>query len=235
MTTVFISHISEDKGRLKPYTDRLLIVGRAWWEAERQRSVVLIDEIDKAPRDFANDLLDELDKMQFQVSELQEAPTPEFGSRYELRPVVIITSNQERQLPDAFLRRCLYFHISFPQRRPQTDGLDAACQYFIEDIVAERLGTTFSNAEFLKDALDFFYALREPQLGLRKPPATAELLNWLVAMHKDGVDVGRGLKSQDGRGGAETGFIRRSIATLLKNPDDRRKGLEHLQTWLRTR
>ena len=210
-------------------------IGPPWWQAERKRSVVLIDEIDKAPRDFANDLLDELDKMQFQVSELQEAPTPEFGPRYNLRPVVIITSNQERQLPDAFLRRCLYFHISFPQRRPRTgEQTGGGDNYFIEDIVTERLGAKFSNAAFLNDALDFFYALREPRLGLRKPPATAELLNWLVAMGEDSVNTDEGLRSQDRNRPPEEGYVRRSITTLLKNPDDYRKGLEYLQVWLRS-
>jgi len=147
---------------------------------------------------------------------------------------VIITSNQERQLPDAFLRRCLYFHISFPQRRPPAgEHARGDNTYFIEDIVTERLGANFSNAAFLNDALDFFYALREPRLGLRKPPATAELLNWLVAMEKDSVNTTEGLRSQDRNRPPEAGFVRRSITTLLKNPDDHRRGLEYLQTWLR--
>jgi MoxR-like ATPase len=116
-------------------------------DGKPRRSVVLIDEIDKAPRDFTNDLLDELENMQFRVPELRDAPTPPLDDR-NMRPVVIITSNSERQLPEAFMRRCLYFHIPFPRRRSENanpDVSDAAAAYSIENIVAERLGPRYGN------------------------------------------------------------------------------------------
>ena len=128
---------------------------------EPQRSVVLIDEVDKAPRDFPNDLLNELDQLYFRI--------PELGNHKvevnpELRPIVIITSNSEKDLPDAFLRRCIYYNIPFPD--PER----------LADIVANRLSNINNSDRFLADALDLFYQLRKPESRLRKKPATAELL-----------------------------------------------------------
>src|SRR5205085_17909 len=125
-----------------------------------RRSVVLIDEVDKAPRDFPNDLLNEVEGMFFRV--------PELGNiRVEadpgMQPIVVVTSNSEKSLPDAFLRRCIYFHIPFPDR----DRL--------AEIIAARLGRFAGRGqEFLDDALDLFYNLRDMSTGLRKRPATAE-------------------------------------------------------------
>ena len=192
-------------------------------------SVVLIDEIDKAPRDFTNDLLDELENMQFRVPELRDAPTPPLKMR-SMRPVVIITSNSERQLPEAFMRRCLYFHIPFPERKNQKEGSEdpEAFTYSIENIVAERLGPRFgrpfSDSVLVSQALDFFYWLRDLEPRLRKPPATAELLNWLVAMHEDGADRDTELKKQ-------LQYASRSFAALLKTHDDLQRGRLGLEEW----
>jgi MoxR-like ATPase len=193
-----------------------------------QRSVVLIDEIDKAPRDFTNDLLDELETMQFRVPELHDAVTPPLQDR-NMRPIVIITSNSERQLPDAFLRRCLYFHIPFPDRdHAQPDG-DAPA-YSIENIVAERLGprygSPFTRSQLVTQALEFFYRMRDMEPRLRKPPATAELLNWLVAMREDGANGGVALRDQPT-------YALRTIATLSKNLEDQQRCRLALDEWLR--
>ena len=136
--------------------------------SERER-VVLIDEVDKAPRDFPNDLLDEIDRMEFTV--------PEFGWAFKAatRPVVIITSNSERQLPDPFLRRCVYHYIPFPPK----DRLQA--------IVKQRMGATSLSDPVLTLALDRFYALRDVP-GIEKKPATAELLMWVKVLTQAGVD-----------------------------------------------
>ena len=136
--------------------------------SERER-VVLIDEVDKAPRDFPNDLLDEIDRMEFAV--------PEFGWAFTAaaRPVVIITSNSERQLPDPFLRRCVYHYIPFPPK----DRLQA--------IVKQRMGATSLSDPVLTLALDRFYALRDVP-GIEKKPATAELLMWVKVLTQAGVD-----------------------------------------------
>jgi MoxR-like ATPase len=208
--------------------------GSRWgWrhEGAPRRSVVLIDEIDKAPRDFTNDLLDELETMQFRVPELRDAPTPPLQDR-NLRPVVIITSNSERQLPEAFMRRCLYFHIPFPQRGRDTakSSGSGAVVYSIENIIAERLGPRygepFTKAPLVQQALEFFYRLRELEPHLRKPPATAELLNWLTALKEDGADPDAALKKQPT-------YARRTIAALLKSHDDLERGRHALNDWLK--
>ena len=133
-----------------------------------KRSVVLIDEIDKAPRDFPNDILNEIEGMYFRIPEMgnREVRAPK-----ESQPVVIITSNSEKHLPDAFLRRCVYYHIDFPDKDR------------VEDICLARLGQSLHSGQpLLRDALDLFVLLRSPATNLRKAPATAELLNWLMAM-----------------------------------------------------
>src|SRR5262249_11440488 len=133
-----------------------------------RRSVVLIDEIDKAPRDFPNDLLNEVETMHFRVPELGNAL---IASDPGSPPILVITSNSEKHLPDAFLRRCIYYHIPFPGRER------------LSRIIEARLGRFAGRAEgFLPDALDIFDRLREPAVGLRKKPATAEVLSWLAAL-----------------------------------------------------
>jgi MoxR-like ATPase len=132
--------------------------------------LVLIDEVDKAPRDFPNDLLDEIDRMEFSV--------PEFGWSFTAttRPVVVITSNSERQLPDPFLRRCVYHYIPFPSRAR------------LQDIVKQRMGAGGPADSVLTVALDRFYALRDVP-GIEKKPATAELLMWVKVLTQAGVDA----------------------------------------------
>lgn len=139
------------------------------WEKSPTASVVLIDEIDKAPRDFPNDLLLELDKFQFDIPEIGR------GARFKiedesLKPVVIITSNSEKNLPDAFLRRCVYHDIQFPSG-------DAARKR-MEEIVMSRASSVSDGPEWLSEAVDFFLFVRE-RFGSRlaKKPATAELLD----------------------------------------------------------
>jgi MoxR-like ATPase len=122
------------------------------------RSVVLIDEIDKAPRDFPNDILYEIDKMAFTVRET--GLTHKASKAYQ--PITIITSNSEKNLPDAFLRRCIYYHIDFPDKKR------------LKTIVENHLG----RLPFIDGALDHFLSIRKEK-GLQKPPATAECLTWL--------------------------------------------------------
>lgn len=140
---------------------------RAMWQAftaaaERNTPcVLLIDEIDKAPRDFPNDLLHELDKMEFTVVETGQLVT----APRNLAPIVLITSNSERRLPEAFLRRCVYHHIRFD---------DMLAKKAIESRLSE-----YSNlsTDFIAMALDRFLRLRER--SMRKLPSTSELLVWL--------------------------------------------------------
>ena len=133
--------------------------GKLWqaFSADR-RVVLLIDEIDKADIEFPNDLLQELDKMEFYVYETGET------IRAENRPIVIITSNNEKELPDAFLRRCFFHYIQFPD--PET----------MQDIV--RVHYPDIKEKLLTTALTQFYEIRE-QPGLKKKPSTSEVLDWL--------------------------------------------------------
>ena len=136
------------------------IVRGKLWEAfaAETRSVVLIDEVDKADIEFPNDLLLELDRMQFHVYETRETVVA------RQRPVVIITSNNEKELPDAFLRRCFFHYIRFPDRET------------MEKIVAAHYPDI--KASLAREALNVFFGIRELP-GLKKKPATSELLDWL--------------------------------------------------------
>ena len=130
------------------------------WEAftSEKLPVLLIDEIDKADIEFPNDLLQELDRMSFDVYETQE--------RIEAkeRPIVVITSNNEKELPDAFLRRCFFHYIKFPDRETMSDIIEVHYPGIQKTLV--------------KKAMDVFYELREVP-GLKKKPSTSELLDWL--------------------------------------------------------
>ena len=136
------------------------IVQGKLWEAFTSETpcVVLIDEIDKADIEFPNDLLLELDRMQFYVYETRETVVA------RQRPVVIITSNNEKELPDAFLRRCFFHYIRFPDRET------------MERIVSSHYADI--KASLAREALNVFFQIRELP-GLKKKPATSELLDWL--------------------------------------------------------
>jgi len=132
------------------------------------RRLVLIDEIDKAPRDFPNDLLDVIDRMELHI--------PEVGLqiRARHRPVVIITSNRESQLPDPFLRRCVFHNIEFPG------------EAMLRRILDERLGHLRLTAELRDRVIARFLALRQVE-GLQKKPATSEMLTWARVLERAGV------------------------------------------------
>lgn len=144
------------------------------------RSVVLIDEIDKAPREVPNDLLTQLEDLRFNVPELlQDEDIALDASRQANRPIIVITSNGERDLPPAFLRRCIYFHLELP---PFSDE-DKIASVTLERIVAERLGHRYKNHDsLLADALNLFRHLRLS--SLEQKPSLAELLAWLLYLAK---------------------------------------------------
>ncbi|MEP2234870.1 MAG: MoxR family ATPase [Alteripontixanthobacter sp.] len=130
------------------------------WEAftSPQLPVLLIDEIDKADIEFPNDLLQELDRMSFDVYETKER------IEAQERPIVVITSNNEKELPDAFLRRCFFHYIKFPDRETMQSIIDVHFPGIQKKLVTK--------------AMDVFYELREVP-GLKKKPSTSELLDWL--------------------------------------------------------
>ncbi len=138
------------------------------WEAfvAEQRAVLLIDEIDKADIEFPNDLLQELDRMEFYVYETDETV------RAKHRPIIVITSNNEKELPDAFLRRCFFHYIAFPDR----DTLQRVVDVHYPEI--ER--------SLVDRALEVFFDLREVP-GLKKKPSTSELIDWLKLLLSDRI------------------------------------------------
>lgn len=135
-----------------------------------KRVVLLIDEIDKADIEFPNDLLLEIDSMRFQIPETHQ----EIVAKH--RPFVLITSNNEKELPDAFLRRCVFHYIEFPDRELMTEIVKVH-HPDIEDAL-------------LDQCLEVFYGLRKVS-RLRKPPSTSELVDWICALRKAGVDLSK--------------------------------------------
>lgn len=170
----------------------------------QQRSVVLIDEIDKAPTDLPNDLLMEIESMQFFIPEISRT----IKAEGDMRPIVVITSNSERVLPGPFLRRCVYYDIPFPT----TDQL--------REIVASRIGELVAGSELLREALHVFSWLR--RASLQKKPGTAELLAFILALRARGFLPDRGLR-QDDRWKEIAGH------TLLKSGDDQQQALARFQ------
>lgn len=164
------------------------------WQAFRaeERVLLLIDEIDKADIEFPNDLLQELDRMEFHVYETGEL------IKARQRPVVIITSNNEKELPDAFLRRCFFHYIRFP---------DAATMAKIVDVHFPNI-----KQELVEVALTQFYTLRETP-GLKKKPSTSEVLDWLKLL------LAEDLSPEDLRGNAKDALPKLHGA-LLKNEQD---------------
>ncbi|MGN0387855.1 MAG: AAA family ATPase [Suilimivivens sp.] len=143
------------------------------FESEEQ-VILLIDEIDKADLEFPNDLLWELDQMEFYIHETKRTV------KAKHRPIVIITSNAEKELPDAFLRRCIFHYIDFPD----------------EALMEEIVKTHYPNVEenLLKNAMDVFYQIRSLK-DIRKKPSTSELIDWINALQIGGISADR-IKSE---------------------------------------
>ncbi|MEQ8282832.1 MAG: MoxR family ATPase [Parvibaculum sp.] len=168
--------------------------GKLWEAFERKkRPVLLIDEIDKADIEFPNDLLQELDRMEFYVYETNES------IKAELRPIVIITSNNEKELPDAFLRRCFFHYIKFPE----------------EDTMRAIIDVHFPGlkGKLVQEALNIFYEIREVP-GLKKKPSTSELLDWLKLLLSEDISP-ETLREKD-----PTKLIPPLHGALLKNEQD---------------
>jgi MoxR-like ATPase len=171
-----------------------IVKGKLWqaFEAEKP-TILLIDEIDKADIEFPNDLLLELDKMEFFVYETQQLV------KAKQRPIVIITSNNEKELPDAFLRRCFFHYIQFPNADEMRQIVDV---HFPE-----------IKKVLLNQALQSFFDLREVP-GLRKKPSTSELLDWLKLLVAEDIPA-EALQNKDGKQS-----IPPLYGALLKNEQD---------------
>ena len=168
--------------------------GKLWnaFESEK-RPVLLIDEIDKADIEFPNDLLLELDKMEFFVYETGET------IKAVNRPIVIITSNNEKELPDAFLRRCFFHYIKFPEAETMEEIVNVHFPNIKKDLISE--------------AFKIFYDIREVP-GIKKKPSTSELIDWLKLLMTDDVDA-KTLKEKDPKK-----LIPPLHGALLKNEQD---------------
>ena len=163
----------------------------------RKRCVVLIDEIDKAPRDFPNDILYALESLSFRVPEINKT----FVSEPEFRPVIIMTSNSEKNLPDAFMRRVVYFNIPFPTAQEllyilsrKTDNIDPTD---------------------LTRLVKHFNKIRE--LKFKKPPSTAELIYWALLLQKLNFPIA---KLEYGMENKERVLLMTSYSVLAKNKED---------------
>ena len=171
------------------------------------RSVVLIDEIDKAPRDVPNDLLNELEYLYFRIPELshrQQSSTP-ISARSDLRPIVIFTSNSEKNLPAAFLRRCVFYNIEFPNQEE------------LQKIVEARMAHLPMLQPLIRDVLVFVIEhLRNGSRALEDKPGTAEVLAFLLALHRMGAGEQKGLKT------CYEAAVN-AVGTLAKNDKDLKK------------
>ncbi|MDB5806586.1 MAG: ATPase [Betaproteobacteria bacterium] len=171
-----------------------IVKGVLWQAFELGKpSVLLIDEIDKADIEFPNDLLRELDRMEFYVYETRQT------IKAVQRPLVMITSNNEKELPDAFLRRCFFHYIKFPDKETMQKIVDVHFPGLKQ--------------ELLKEALEVFFQMREVP-GLKKKPSTSELLDWLKLLLAEDIPP-EALKSQD-----KKSVIPPLAGALLKNEQD---------------
>ncbi|THF62637.1 AAA family ATPase [Pseudothauera rhizosphaerae] len=171
-----------------------IVKGVLWQAFESDTpTVVLIDEIDKADIEFPNDLLRELDRMEFHVYETRQTV------RARHRPLVFITSNNEKELPDAFLRRCFFHYIKFPDR----DTMRAIVDVHFPGLKKKLLG----------EALEVFFGLRDIP-GLKKKPSTSELLDWLKLLMAEDIPP-EALRSQD-----DKEIVPPLAGALLKNEQD---------------
>ena len=171
------------------------IVKGVLWQAFEQGkpSVILIDEVDKADIEFPNDLLRELDRMEFHVYETRQTV------RAVVRPIVIITSNNEKELPDAFLRRCFFHYIKFPDKETMSRIVDVHFPNLKQNL--------------LREAMEVFFELREVP-GMKKKPSTSELLDWLKLLVAEDIPP-EALRSKDRKT-----VVPPLAGALLKNEQD---------------
>jgi MoxR-like ATPase len=184
-----------------------------------QQSVVVIDEIDKAPRDFPNDLLNEIDKWYFHIPEWRNV---KIKAIREKTPILVITSNSEKNLPAAFLRRCVYCDIAFPEK-------EEALQEILKKILSARLDELTAaqpvpDTPLAKSAAVTFSALVKETSGLKQPPGTAEFIDWVRAMLFSGANANTDLRNDPNA--AE--LMKATIHCLVKSVDDARRVRELL-------
>jgi MoxR-like ATPase len=171
-----------------------------------ERRIVLIDEIDKAPRDLPNDVLAALEDLKFKVPETGAS----FSASASNRPIIIMTSNSEKNLPEAFLRRVIYYHIAFPDAATLVRILQSKVEGFGSDGQRNALDAIITHFDMIR---------KKDRIKLRKNPATAELIQWASLLHK--IDFNPlGLQSIDSLSQEEKTQLKMSYSVLAKNKED---------------
>jgi MoxR-like ATPase len=186
-------------------------------DAPPRQSVVLIDEIDKAPRDFSNDILHEIQDRWFDIPELNGIQFAA-SANADLWPIIIITSNSEKNLPDAFLRRCVYYHIPFPSK----ERLENIVVAHHKDLVARGNGQ-------LAAAIELFCHFRDP--AIHKKPSTAELLDWLQAI----AETSQVSFKEDSIRSLDEKLLKSASPVIIKTQEDRQTAEDIVTKWLSNR
>lgn len=176
-----------------------------------KRCVVLIDEIDKAPRDFPNDILAAIEQLEFEVPEINRTGQDVIRTEMRFRPIVVMTSNSEKALPDAFLRRCIFYHIPFPNRTLLLQILQVKHAHF-------------SDQEY-SILVQHFEEIRS--LIKKKKPSTAELINWVSILEKIGFNVQK-LHNPSSMDTVSKKLLAGSYTALAKNKEDSKLIIDHI-------
>lgn len=223
---LFANQKPEVEDLLPEKDDFLHSISAGEWQT---RSVVLIDEIDKAPRDFPNDILNEIERMFFRITELNNRTVEVTEEKF--RPVIVLTSNSEKNLPDAFLRRCVYYNIEFPDVNE------------MRMIVDERIGDggqsrVQGDARWYDVLIDLFEKLRKSG-QLTKKPATAELLGWITAVnrlleHYEVSESGNSRQTYLRSANGVKKIVVPTLCVLLKNANDPESAKMIVEEWQKT-
>lgn len=205
---------------------------------EPKRTIVLIDEIDKAPRDVPNDIIVEIENMQFDIPEL--AGSERDMAQIKLTnddiaywPIIIFTSNSEKALPEPFLRRCVYHHVEFPpfEIDPKKNNCDGVT---VENIIKARFGKRYTDGD-QKQAIDFLHYLRDDRQGLERRPTLAEFLSWLDLLMPEKPNADRSLlkalNSKDADGEAGQRLVQSIACVLLKKRADHIRARQLFEDW----
>ncbi len=184
---------------------RYQALGEAIYNAatKQVRSIVLIDEIDKAPRDLPNDILGAIERLEFEVPEVNKVEEKKIKAEGHYRPIIVLTSNSEKSLPDAFLRRCVFFHIEYPTR----EELKSIIHTKIHDLNENELNAITIHFEKLRDICQ------------NKKPATAELLFWVSYLRKRGFFLTK-LASASPLTTSEKEILQSSYSIIAKSKED---------------
>lgn len=239
-------------GRNQVSSDIISDKQKAKLDTAPRRSVVLIDEIDKAPRDVPNDILNEIDNMEFSIPELQrDEPLGLPANLQHNRPIVIITSNSERDLPEAFLRRCVFYHLAFPlfeqdlqaehnsqDNSQSNEPKNTSNRVTVEDILQSQFPEYFSDSNLRASAIALMRLIRQHATAYYKAPSMAEFINCFDFLFKYCIQQGIAMQLQQSLQAHFTSPAQKHILsnavnqTLFKNTSDMQLAKNSLDHWL---